>query len=357
MAAYYAIVITAFLLSVFDLVKSDVVRLIVYVGYCSILVLFVGLRSIGIDNDGANYEEAFNLAGGLPWVDLVTGNYDETMERGYLLLNKVIYTLGGNIHIVFLLMASITGLVNYTLIYKKSPLPFASLLLYVCFFFFYRDFTQIRYALSAGIGLWAIFFWIDKRYLKSLLLVLVASSIHSAVLVVFLLILSYYLIRNTWFYFALPLLGLIGGVFNPTMILFSLGGLPPTLAQYVEFEEFGAGGYVISLIAQVFMAGMLIFKTRLLNRYPKPWFDLLFIALAMGSFINLLFISFAIMQRLALLLFGVILFAMPYLCHMMESDKDEKFNALFFRFIFMVYVFYYGLKMIDPGLMQPYSIV
>lgn len=357
MAAYYAIIITAFLLSIFDLVKSDVVRLIVYVGYCLILVLFIGLRSVGVDNDGANYEDAFNLAGGLSWLDLVIGNYDETMERGYLLLNKIIYALGGNIHTVFLLMASLTGLVNYTLIYKKSPLPFASLLLYVCFFFFYRDFTQIRFGLSAGMGLWAVLLWADRRYLFALLLVLIASSIHSAVLVVALLIVLYSVIQNAWFYFLLPIFGLIGGFFDPVMILFKLGGLPPTLAQYVEFEEFGTGGYVISLIAQVFMAAMLIFKTRLLNRYPKSLFDLLFVALALGSFINLLFISFAIMQRLALLLFGAILFAMPYLCYLLESDKDDKFNALFFRFIFMVYVFYYGLKMIDPGLMQPYSIL
>lgn len=357
MAAYYVIVIVALLISVFDFIKNDIIRLVAYMGYCLALVLFIGLRSVGVDNDGSNYEDAFNLAGELPWADLILGSYGVTMERGYLLLNKLIGALGGNIRVVFLVMAAVTGAVNYTLIYKKSPLPFTSLFLYVCFFFFYRDFTQIRFALSAGIGMWAIFGWLDRKYLLATLLVLLAASIHSAVLVVFLLFLLYELYKNMWVYFLLPAVGLIGGLFDPIMLLFRLGGLPPTLAQYVELEEFGSGGYVVSAIAQVLMAAMLIFREKLVERYSEAWFNLLFIALSVGSFINLLFISFAIMQRLALLLFGAVLFAMPSLSHTLESEEDGKFYALFFRVVLMVYVLYYGLKMINPGLMQPYSIL
>lgn len=357
MAIYYAIVIVALLMSVFDFIRNDIVRLVAYVGYCIILVLFIGLRSVGVDNDSANYEDAFNLAAELPWNELVTGSYGETMERGYLMLNKLIGVLGGQVRTVFLIMAAATGVVNYTLIYKKSPLPFVSLFLYVCFFLFYRDFTQIRFALSAGIGFWALFGWLDRKYLQAILLVLIAASIHSAVLVVLLLFVLYEVSKDMWIYFLLPLLGLIGGFFNPIMILFRLGGLPPTLAQYVELEEFGSGGYVVSIIAQVLMAAMLIFRQRLVERYSEAWFNLLFVSLSVGSFINLLFISFAIMQRLALLLFGAILFALPSLSHTLESEKEEKFYALFFRVVLMVYVFYYGLKMINPGLMQPYSIL
>lgn len=357
MAAYYVIVIVALLMSVFDFIKHDTVRLVAYLGYCLTLVLFIGLRSVGVDNDGANYEEAFNLAGELPWVELIKGSYGATMERGYLLINKLIGTMGGNIRVVFLVMAAATGAVNYTLIYKKSPLPFTSLFLYVCFFFFYRDFTQIRFALSAGIGMWAMFSWLDRKHLQAIVFVLLAASIHSAVLVVFLLFLLYEVSKNMWVYFVLPFLGLIGGLFNPIMFLFRLGGLPPTLAQYVELEEFGSGGYVVSAIAQVLMMAMLIFRAKLVERYSEAWFNLLFVALSVGSFINLLFISFAIMQRLALLLFGAVLFALPSLSHTLESEEEERFYALFFRAVLMVYVFYYGLNMINPGLMQPYSIL
>lgn len=356
MVIYYVIVILAFLLSIFDLAKSNHLRWTVYTFFCVILVLFVGLRDLGVDNDSVNYSEAFNFGAATSWRDLILGDYDETMERGYLILNKIIFTLGGNIHTVFLVMAALTGLINYVLIYKKSPYPFCSLLVYVCFFFFYRDFTQIRFSFAAAMSMWVLFEFLDKRYLNAVLLVTTATFFQSAALVMPLLILLYFVGRNYWIYFFLPFVGLVGSFYEPVEILFGLGGLPPTLAQYVELDEIGRGGYVISAIAQVFMLAVMIFKQRLLRSYSKQTIDLMFIALSLGSFINLLFISFAIMQRLALLLFGVIVFLMPYIFRIFETHGKDKYTGLFLRFIFMLFVLYYGLNMIDPELMRPYEI-
>lgn len=360
MAEYYLLVSMTLLFCIFDFVQSQAIRLPVYVSYCLFLVLFVGLRSIGVDNDSANYEEAFKIAGKTPWIDLITGNYDETMERAYLLLNKLIYSLNGSVHGVFLIMATLTGLVNFTLIYQRSPFPFMSLLMYVCLFYFYRDFTQIRYALSAGLGLWAIFMFIDAKYVKCLLLVFAAAFLHSSVIVVLFFIPAYLLVPNKQVLFCLPLVGLILGFFNPTMRLFEMGGLPPTLANYVLQDEFGRGGYMVSILAQLVMAGILIFRERLIAFYYGRTMDVLFASLAWASFINLMFISFSIMQRLSSLLFGAILFAVPYLCEVLEQEdvaqrKNDRFIALALRFFFILFVLYYGMNMIDINLMRPYS--
>jgi len=356
MLPYYLLLIVTFLFTIFDFVHSRNVRLLVYMPLCMLLVGFVGIRAVGIDNDGIAYEEAFNLAGSMSWPDLLTGNYPETMERGYLLLNKIINVLGGSINGVFMLMAFITGVVNYTLIFRKSPLPFFSVLIYVGFFYFYRDFTQIRYALAAGMGMWALFQFIERRYVVFFLLVVVATFFHASVLIVLLPAFVSLFFRNPWFFLFLPVLGLIGGMFNPIMVLFQLGGLPPVLANYVMVDEIGQGGYVISAVAQVLLVALLIFRKEMLTYYPKRLLDVFYIALSLSSFINLLFISFAIMQRLSLLLFGVTLFLLPYLCHLLERRRSDQYMALSIRGIFMLYVFYYGLKMIGPELMQPYVI-
>lgn len=357
MLPYYLLVTITFLFTIFDFVRSRNIRLLAYVPLCALLVVFVGFRSLGTDNDSINYEQAFDFAGGLSWTDLFLGDYTDKMERGYLLLNKLVFTLGGNIHVVFILMALLTGLVNYALIFKNSPMPFFSVLIYVCFFYFYRDFTQIRYALSAGIGIWVIFLFINRKYLKCSFLVFVAAFIHSAVLIVPVFCFLYALGRNYWLYFLLPVVGLIGSFYNPVMYLFSLGGLPPILANYVEQDEFGRGGYMLSAIAQVFMLGMLIFKDKMLRFYDKRMLDLFFIALSLASFINLLFISFAIMQRLSSLLFGVIVFVMPYIFRVIETNIQDRDTGLLLRFVFIVFVLYYGLNMIDLELMRPYSIL
>ena len=117
---------------------------------------------------------------------------------------------------------------------------------------------------------------------------------------------------------------------------------------------------MVSILAQVVMAGMLIFRERLTAFYYSRTIDVLFACLAWASFINLMFISFSIMQRLSSLLFGAILFAIPYLCARLEQEEDEKrkndrFVALALRFFFIAFVLYYGMNMIDIDLMRPYS--
>lgn len=357
MLPYYLLVIVAFFFTIFDFVRSEYVRLLAYVSLCALLIGFVGLRAVGVDNDGTAYEDAFNLASSMSWSDLLTGNYPETMERGYLLLNKVVNTLGGNIQAVFLLMAVITGAVNYTLIFRKSPMPFLSVLIYVGFFYFYRDFTQIRFALAAGLGIWALFQFIERKYIGFFLLVFVAVFFHAAALVILLpaFVVSLFF-RSPWFFLFLPVLGLIGGLFSPVMLLFQLGGLPPVLVNYVQADEIGQGGYMISAVAQVLLVALLIFRKKLLAAYPERLLDVCYIALSLSSFINLLFISFAIMQRLSLLLFGVTVFILPYLCDILERRRSDQYIALSIRGLFMLFLLYYGLNMIGPELMQPYAI-
>ena len=356
MAPYYILIALTFAGAVFDFIKDKNVQFFAFSFLCLVLVAFAGLRTVGIDNDGVAYADVLRLVDGISWRDLFFGNYPETMERGYLLINKAVVSWGGDARVVFILVAALTGLVNYTLFFKYSPLPIFSVLIYLCFFYFYRDFTQIRYALAAAIGLASILQFGEAQYWRCFALVFFASFIHGAVLIVPVLMLAYAVSRSYWLYFFLPLLGLIGGLFDPVMLLFQLGGLPPTLANYVEQSEFGRGGYMVSIIAQVFMAAMFAYREQLYMFFSKRQIDLFFIALSLGSFINLLFISFAIMQRLSLLLFSVIVLVIPYVFVTIENDIEDRNMALFLRFILMAFVSFYGMNMIGGTLLQPYSV-
>jgi len=359
MIYYYLLLLFSSAMVVFDFVKDRHIQVIFFFLQCLVLTLFAGLRAVGVDNDSLNYWGEFQLAGGLSWTELLTGSYPSSVERGYMLLNKLVSSAGMGIHAVFMIMAVLTGLVNYTLIFKKSPYPFTSLVIYVGFFFFYRDFTQIRYALAAGVGMWAIFLFLEQRYWRSLTLVLAFAFIHSSVLVVSLFALAFMVIRNRFVYFVLPFIGLIGGFFDPIILIFNFVGLPDTLARYVLTNEFEKGGYVVSAIAQLVMLGFLVFWKPLVDYYPKRIIDGLFIGLSLGSFINLLFISFSIMQRLSLLLFGVILFALPYLFKAVESriNLEEKLLTAVIRLAFCLFALYYGMMMIHPDILQPYRIL
>ncbi|SEM81902.1 EpsG family protein [bacterium A37T11] len=357
MIPYYMLILLGFCCCPLDYFQNRQVRFVFYAAYALLLMLFAGLRSVGVDNDSINYEDAFRLADKLDWSALVSGAYDVTMERGYLLLNKVVSSVGGTVQGVFFIMSLLTSAVNYSLIYRKSPYPFTAIFTYACFFYFYRDFTQIRFALSAGLSLWAIFALIDRKWLNALLLTLVACSFHSAALVVGLLYVSQLVLKNKWFYLILPFAGLIGGFFDPIGHLFQWGGLPATLTNYVIADEFGRGGYVLSIIAQLLLIGYCCYQDKLRVEYPKRALGLLYIALSLSSFINLLFISFAIMLRLSLLLFGVILFMIPQLIKTLQSYREDRYSITAFHLLFLIYMLYYGLKMITPEILQPYHIL
>src|SRR5690606_2787180 len=136
MAPYHILVILTFLWTIFDFVKYKDVQLLAYLFLCFILIAFAAFRTIGIDNDGDAYADVLRLVNGMSWRDLFFGDYLETMERGYLLMNKVVVVLGGSARSIFILMAALTGFVNYTLFFKYSPMPFFSVLIYLCFFYF-----------------------------------------------------------------------------------------------------------------------------------------------------------------------------------------------------------------------------
>lgn len=357
MVPYYLLVVIVFLAVPFDFVKANsYVRLSVYCLLCLGLILFAGCRSLGVDNDSLNYDMAFSDSLRLSWKDLFLGNTNLTIERGYLIFNKIIGLLGGNVHIVFLLMAFFTGLINYSLIYRKSPYPFTSLLIYVGFFYFYRDFTQIRFAFAAAVGMQALFLFYEGRRMLSYVLIGLSAFVHSSVLIIYLVFIVYALLKKKWVYFVLPVFGLIGGFLDPVMFLFELGGLPPTLASYVENDDLGKGGYVASAIAQGFLLGVWVFYKNLRKYYDSKLLDLLFVALSLSSFINLLFINFSIMQRLSLMLFGVIMYLGVYLFKILERKVESQDLILAMHLCFNLYMLYYGLKMIDPFLLRPYSI-
>ena len=94
MLPYYLLLITVFFATLVDFAESKEARLVGYGMLCALLVAFAGLRGLGVDNDGIAYEDAMGLASSLSWGQLFAGDFDFTMERGYMLLNKAVGALG-----------------------------------------------------------------------------------------------------------------------------------------------------------------------------------------------------------------------------------------------------------------------
>lgn len=348
MLVYYLVFFIAFSLSILDYSSNKYLKLVAYTAFCLVLVLLPALRGIGVDNDSSNYEDIFKLSGNYTIQEIITGDYVENIERGYMLLNKIINMLDGDVYTVFFIVAVATGILNYSIIYKISPFPFTSLLFYLSFFFLYRDFTQIRYGLSCAFVFWTVYFMLTQNWFKCGLCLFVAILFHNTAIIMLLVLPLCYLVKNKNVYLVFLIISLLGLIFNPFPILLSLVGMPEHMLIYLEEE--GGGGFMVSLVG-LFVTLLFIVYNNIFKQYSDLSFY--FRAFIIGVALSLLFIQVSIFQRFSYLLFQFGVLLLPTMLFLVQKYKDRYF-AVVLHLSYGAFLLYYGVKLIAPTLIRPY---
>lgn len=144
-----------------------------------ILILIAGLR-FRLGEDTINYLYMFYY----DFPDLLDLNIDTLISSGqpplWILLNSIVKTLGGRFFVVQLIQAAILNILMLKYFKKHSPYPFACTALY--FFWRYQLYSMIvmKAAIALSIILWANDFFLEKKYIKGFLLVLIATGFHQS---------------------------------------------------------------------------------------------------------------------------------------------------------------------------------
>ncbi|MFB9120871.1 EpsG family protein [Bergeyella porcorum] len=351
MEVYYTVFIIAFLLCFFDFIHFKIIKLIPYIAFCLFTVGVVGFREVGIDNDGKHYEFMFYFYDRSSLSEIIAGGYGY-MERGYVLLNKLVSFLGFDVHTLFMLMAVMTGLTSYYFFYQKSRYVFLSLLFYLSFYFLYRDFTQVRYAFASALCFWVVDFYLNKKYKKSILFFLLAVLFHNSVMIIIPVLLVLILVKNNKIYFLslLPTI-IIGKMINLFPLLLIMGLANDHMMLYLD--EDGGGGLMISAVGLIIM---ILYYLVTANKKEKDFImDSYFKILSIGVALNFLFIQSAIFQRFTFILFQFAILLLPYT--LKELSKKVKMREAFILIYFITacFLLYYGLNMIDENLVRPYK--
>lgn len=352
MVVYFAIFIVSYLLCIFDYVKESKVKLFVYVCFTLTVTLIAGLRTVGVDNDSAAYQQTFISSDNLSFYQILIGDYWENTERGYLFLNKIILSLGGNINTFLLVISLLMGLFNYTIIYKISPYPFLSLLFYLSFFYLYRDFTQIRYGLSCSVVFYVIYYFIKRQYFLFFIFFNISLLFHNTSYILILILPFCFFFKNKLVYFYLPLLGLLGLFYNLLPLLISQVGATQYLEIYLD--ESGSAGLMVPFIGLIIML-IYIFNEKKIFAVKRQynWYELFFKLFAISVFLNFLFFQVSIFQRFAYLFFQFGILLLPLMIKDLKYGKYKiYFNLLYF--VFATFFLYYGIKMINIQLVRPY---
>lgn len=354
MIPYLFIIFLSFVLAgldFFQLRKVD--KIWFFIGFISLLVLFSSLRPAGIDRDYEAYRMAYGYMHYFEWRNILSAYSTYQMEFGYIFLTKLFSSLGFSFGGFLFFYELISGIFLGVLIYKRSPFPLISLCLYVCLFYFLRDFTQIRFAFSCVLLLTGLFMFSDNNKPMGLVYLILAGLLHNSAWIGLLVPLCYYVCFNRWIYLLFPLFGYVISFFHPIKIILHAIGLPEQITRYFNTTtDVGAG-----VMSYLFSYGLLIlsvFNFEKLKELFGAKFEYGYISLSLSVFIGLMFINFPIMQRISGALFTISIFFVPYIIKMFAEKKWYGYRDVLALGIVMVFLFYGVRLILIARILKPY---
>lgn len=140
-----------------------------------ILLMF---RAINVGNDTDQYTYIFNNISQASNIQSYITN--SRFEIGYIYLNKLLSLISDNPQIIFIITGAFTALSFGRFIYKYSELPWMSTFMFLTLQFFDLSMSGVRQIVSITILLFSYDFIVKRKFIKFLLLVLLASTIHTS---------------------------------------------------------------------------------------------------------------------------------------------------------------------------------
>lgn len=156
--------------------------------YCVIValiwILLLGLRhpKMGIDlkfGDMYGYLGRFEYIASLRWRDLLSENVQH-YERGYMLFNRLLGVLGDDYQILLFACALVCLVPVFVWICRNSEYPSLSLVIYLGLPCFLLNYSGLRQSLAIAITVSSIECIKDRKLIRFLILVALATTFHSS---------------------------------------------------------------------------------------------------------------------------------------------------------------------------------
>ncbi|GEM_PF-745970 len=246
-------------------------------------------------------------------------------EPGYFLLNFLLSRISDDPLIACYGISALIILLRMLAVYKYSSSYWVSAMAYISYGYFMYSFCTFRQELASSILLFAIPFLQKKKLLPYLLIVLLAASIHTSML---LFIPIYFVAR-------LPINKLTLSLYS-SAVLFVLFFSEPVLNLIIRYlpslSAYGPDSYFMQgrpwiylFFPVIFLIVILLLKNKLLERNPD---NIVLINLyTWGTMIFMVVVKHFMAQRVALVLMPVIVLLMPEVFKALGVN-EEKYTEL-----------------------------
>lgn len=205
--------------------------LILIFGVFAFLMMF---KSSAVGNDTEVYIKVFkevNLTSNLSaYIE------NSRMENGFLYLCRFLGRIWNDPSMLFIMSGAFVCFSFAKFIYKYSTIPWLSVLMFFTLSFYDLAFSGIRQVLSVAILLFAYDYIVKKKPIKFVLIVLLASTIHTSAIFFLMLYPLSAKKRKAWFYVLSSLIGiLVAGTFSS--FITAIARVFPRYASYFTDDE------------------------------------------------------------------------------------------------------------------------
>ncbi len=272
---YYANILILFLVDIIFPKTERKNKIIFCVTATLLWVLISGLRSTSIGADTETYRLMFNEVLGTSWKEVI-GNFryylasEGAKDPGYTLLVKIIQIFTQNYQVYLVVVACVIFIPMGVWIYRYSEDPFISYLIFSALFYSFLAITGIRQSIAMSLVVFIGYGLVKKKkYIRFIILVLIASAIHRGVLIALLYLpLSRLVKSRANIVYMVLAIGL-------ALILFVLRDSYTTLmAGILNFERYaiqqeGATPYTFTLIYISLLIVTILCHQRTMEKHPS----------------------------------------------------------------------------------------
>lgn len=174
--------ISCLILSFFEERLRQRDKIIFYVMLGIVMIFIAGLRAVGSTPDTESYE--------LMYYGKTPAILAKATEPTFTAIASVLNSMSFGVNSLFFAYAIISVPIHLGAFWKLSKMPLLTLTIYISYYYMMHEMVQIRAGVAAGLFLWAIYYYVEKRKALALFFILLGTTFHysaAAGLVIFFL--------------------------------------------------------------------------------------------------------------------------------------------------------------------------
>ncbi|MCI8568944.1 MAG: EpsG family protein [Bacilli bacterium] len=234
-----------------------------------ILSLFAGFRSLDVGIDISVYGERF-FRYCRRFSTIISYLSTLNMEKGYLVLNYLVYKLSNNLHVFLFVLQLISASIVYIIAYREKEKGSMWLIVLTYLLLWYNTtFNILRQSISVAILLYAYKFIEDKKYIKYAISVGIAFLFHKSSILCLAIpilgILSKTKLKKVYTFLMVTTILILYNSLD--FIIYCVENIFPFLEKYLRYFDFAENipniNWKFAFFKLVMLLGILIFSKRL----------------------------------------------------------------------------------------------